>query len=40
MDDVVRERCDWDEFQDWAAFVSKARNSSEEVGLRLWRQRL
>jgi len=37
---MIRERCDWDEFQDWAAFVSKARNSSEEVGLRLWRQRL
>ena len=27
----VRERCDWDEFQDWAAFVSEARNSPEEV---------
>ncbi|MGA8228799.1 MAG: formate dehydrogenase subunit alpha, partial [Xanthobacteraceae bacterium] len=27
----VRERCDWDEFQDWAAFVSQARNSPEEV---------
>jgi formate dehydrogenase major subunit len=27
----VRERCDWDEFQDWAAFVSEERNSPEEV---------
>ncbi|WP_159729208.1 formate dehydrogenase subunit alpha [Methylosinus sp. Ce-a6] len=27
----VRERCDWDEFQDWAAFVSDERNSPEEV---------
>ena len=27
----VRERCDWDEFQDWAAFVSEARNSPEAV---------
>jgi formate dehydrogenase major subunit len=27
----VRERCDWDEFQDWAAFVSEPRNSPEEV---------
>ena len=27
----VRERCDWDEFQEWAAFVSQARNSPEEV---------
>ncbi len=26
-----RERCDWDEFQDWAAFVSLPRNSLEEV---------
>jgi formate dehydrogenase major subunit len=25
----VRERCDWDEFQDWAAFVSEERNSPE-----------
>ena len=29
----VRERCDWDEFQDWAAFVSEARNSPEEVAI-------
>jgi formate dehydrogenase major subunit len=27
----VRERCDWDEFQDWAAFVSLPRHSPEEV---------
>src|SRR5215467_1969678 len=27
----VRERCDWDEFQDWAAFVSEPHNSPEEV---------
>jgi len=27
----VRERCDWDEFGDWAAFVSESRNSPEEV---------
>ncbi len=27
----VRERCDWDEFQDWAAFVAEERNSPEEV---------
>src|SRR6202166_41778 len=27
----VRERCDWAEFQDWAAFVSEPRNSPEAV---------
>ena len=27
----VRERCEWDEFQEWAAFVSEQRNSPEEV---------
>ena len=27
----VRERCDWDEFQDWAAFVADARNSPETM---------
>ncbi|MGD9502426.1 MAG: molybdopterin-dependent oxidoreductase, partial [Methyloceanibacter sp.] len=27
----VRERCDWDEFQEWAAFVSLPRHSPEEV---------
>ncbi|RJF87908.1 formate dehydrogenase subunit alpha [Oleomonas cavernae] len=27
----VRERCDWSEFQDWAAFVSDPRHGPEEV---------
>ncbi len=27
----VRERCDWDEFADWARFISEPRNSPEEV---------
>src|SRR5580700_10838222 len=27
----IRERCDWDEFQHWADFVSLPRNSPEEV---------
>ncbi len=27
----VRERCDWDEFQDWAAFVAEEQNSPETV---------
>jgi len=27
----IRERCDWDEFQDYAAFAAEARNSPEEV---------
>src|SRR5262249_48860753 len=27
----VRERCDWDEFTDWADFVADARNSPEAV---------
>ena len=27
----VRERCDWDEFQDWATFVSDVRHSPEAV---------
>jgi formate dehydrogenase major subunit len=27
----IRERCDWSEFQDWAAFVAEPRNSPEEV---------
>ena len=27
----MRERCDWDEFQDWASFVADARNSPEAV---------
>jgi formate dehydrogenase major subunit len=28
-EDFVRERCDWSEFQDWAAFVSEERHSPE-----------
>jgi formate dehydrogenase major subunit len=27
----IRARCDWDEYQDWAAFVSEARNSPEAI---------
>ncbi len=27
----IRERCDWDEYQDWAAFVSDAKNSPETL---------
>ncbi|PKR47787.1 formate dehydrogenase subunit alpha [Thalassospira povalilytica] len=27
----VRERCDWDEFQDWATFVSDPRHSPEAI---------
>jgi formate dehydrogenase major subunit len=27
----VRERCDWDEFQEWAEFVAQPRHSPEEV---------
>ncbi|MCW2361534.1 MULTISPECIES: formate dehydrogenase subunit alpha [Sphingobium] len=27
----IRERCDWDEYQDWAAFVSQERNSPETL---------
>ena len=27
----VRERCDWDEFQEWAAFVAEERHSPEAV---------
>jgi len=27
----VRDRCDWDEFQDWASFVSQVRNSPETL---------
>src|SRR5580698_896518 len=30
-EDFVRERCDWDEFSDWAAFIAEPRNSPEEV---------
>src|SRR6202046_697740 len=29
----VRERCDWDEFQDWAAFVSLPNNSPEATAI-------
>jgi len=28
-EDFVRERCDWDEYQDWARFVADARHSPE-----------
>ena len=28
----IRERCDWDEFQDWASFVAQPENSPEVVG--------
>ena len=28
-EDFVRARCDWDEFQEWAAFVARPRNSPE-----------
>ena len=28
----VRERCEWDAFQDWAAFVAQEHNSPEAVG--------
>ncbi|TIL74455.1 MAG: formate dehydrogenase subunit alpha [Mesorhizobium sp.] len=28
----IRERCDWDEFQDWASFVALSENSPEVVG--------
>jgi formate dehydrogenase major subunit len=28
-EDFVRERCDWEEFEDWAAFVAEDRNSPE-----------
>ena len=30
-DAFVRERCEWDSFQDWASFVAEPRNSPEEV---------
>jgi formate dehydrogenase major subunit len=29
----VRERCDWSEFEDWAAFVSRPQNSPEAVAM-------
>ena len=28
----IRERCDWEEFQDYAEFVADPRHSPEEVG--------
>jgi formate dehydrogenase major subunit len=30
-EEFVRERCDWNEFQDWAAFVAEPRHSPEAV---------
>jgi formate dehydrogenase major subunit len=30
-EDFVRERCDWDEFQDWARFVADPRHAPEAV---------
>jgi formate dehydrogenase major subunit len=30
-EDFVRERCDWEAFQDWAHFVAEERNSPEAV---------
>ena len=30
-EDFIRERCDWDEYQDWAAFVSQDRHSPEAL---------
>jgi formate dehydrogenase major subunit len=30
-EDFVRNRCEWDEFQDWARFVADPRHSPEEV---------
>jgi formate dehydrogenase major subunit len=30
-EDFVRERCDWDSFQDWASFVADERNSPEAL---------
>src|SRR5262249_4104999 len=29
----VRERCDWSEFEDWAGFVSQAKNSPEATAI-------
>ncbi len=31
-EEFVRQRCDWAEFQEWAAFVAEPRNSPEVVG--------
>lgn len=30
-EEFIRERCDWDEFEDWARFVSEARHSPEAL---------
>ena len=30
-EEFIRERCDWDEYQDWAAFVSDPRHSPETL---------
>ena len=30
-EDFIRERCDWDEYQDWAAFVAQERHSPETL---------
>jgi formate dehydrogenase major subunit len=30
-EDFIRARCDWDEYQDWASFVSDARHSPEAL---------
>ena len=31
-EDFVRARCDWDEFQEWAAFVARPDHSPEAIG--------
>ncbi len=31
-EEFVRARCDWEDFQDWAAFISEPQNSPETVG--------
>jgi formate dehydrogenase major subunit len=31
VDAFIRERCDWDEYQDWAAFVAEERHSPEAL---------
>src|SRR5690606_13775397 len=30
-EEFIRERCEWDEYQDWAAFVSDPRHSPETL---------
>src|ERR1700760_2191651 len=32
-EDFVRERCDWDEFQDWAEFVAQPKHSPEATSI-------